>query len=261
MKGIHQVFLIARGVWLEALRRREIYVIVILCCLVIASLAQVRFFGLESLSKFYREIALKLMGVSTALTVIVLAARQLPREFETRTIYPLLARPIHRGTFILGKLFGVLGAGAFCLGLFLLLYVLGSLMMGAPLFPALLLQHAFLQLCMMAVLASLCFLLSILYNLDAAITFGILFYVASSVFATLGTFTYATAGAAGRFGIKIFTWLLPQFMLFDLSEKTTHGEVWPPLSSAVLAQISLYAVIFTAIYLSITLLLFRRRAL
>ncbi len=261
MKVARQILLVARGVWLEALRRREIYVIVALCCAVILALARVRFFGLDSLSKFYREIALKLMGVSTALTVVVLASRQLPREFESRTIHPLLARPVTRTRFVLGKWVGVMGAGAFCLSLFLFLYVVGSAMMGAQLYTGLLVQHVILQLCMLGVLAALCFLLSILCNLDAAITFGTLFYIASSVFATLGTLVYETAGAWSRLCIRVVTWLLPQFLLFDLSEKSTHGEHWAPLPASILLQLVLYALVFTATYLGLTLLLFRRRPL
>lgn len=122
--------LVACGVWLEAIRRKEIYVIVAVSCLFILGLSQLRFFGLVDLSKFYREVALKIMGTATALTVIVLGSRQLPREFDSRTIYPLLARPIHRITYLFGKQLGVMSAGAFCLGLFLILYVLGCLLLG-----------------------------------------------------------------------------------------------------------------------------------
>lgn len=260
MKG-RQIWLVARGVWLEALRRKEIYMIVLMGCLLLAGLGQVRFFGLESLSKFYRETALHLMSWTTAFTVIVLASRQLPREFETRTIYPLLARPLHRGTFIMGKLLGVWGAGAFCYGLFLVIYVVGSLAMGAPLYAMLLFQHSLLQLEMFLVLASVCFLLSILVNLDAAITFGSIFYISSSTLANLFNMMYDSASAPLRLLIRVLTWLLPQFMLFDLSEKNVHGEVWGPVPLWVIGQLTLYTCLFSGVYLLITLLLFRRRAL
>ncbi len=256
-----QILLVARGVWLEAIRRREIYVIVTLCCLLILGLAQVRFFGLSALDKFYREIALKVMGVASALTVIVLAARQLPREFEQRTIYPLLARPLRRGTFMLGKLLGVLGAGAFCQALFLGIFVLGCAMLGAPIPWSLLFQYAWLQGVMLLVMASLCFLLSIVVNLDAAITFGLLFYVASSTFSTMMSYLYETADRFGQAAIHALTWLLPQFMLFDLSEKAVHGEMWKPIDAGTVVQLTLYGLVFATVYFLASLALFRRRAL
>ncbi|WFB37688.1 hypothetical protein P3T73_07935 [Kiritimatiellota bacterium B12222] len=256
-----QMLLIARGVWLEAIRRKEIYMIVVISCLLLVGLGQVRFFGLESLSKFYRETALHVMSLATAFTVIVLASRQLPREFETRSIYPLLARPLHRGTFILGKLLGVWAAAVFCFGLFLIIYMMGCLSMGAPLYPMLLLQHSVLQVELFLVLASFCFLLSILVNLDAAITLGSLFYLLSTAWATLSSQMYEPAGALLRGVILVFTWLLPQFMLFDLSEKNVHGEVWGPVSWWVLGQLTVYALIFSAGYILITVALFQRRKL
>lgn len=259
--NIRGLFLIAKGVWLEAIRRKELYVIVTLCSLMIAGLAQINFFGLEELSKFYREIALKLMGISSALTVIVLASRQLPREFEKRTIYPLLARPIGRNTFVLGKLLGVLGAGAFCLALFMVIFVTGSLSLNAPVYAELLFQFALLQLMLQLVLASLCFAVSILVNLDAAITLGILFYIASSTFALMMTAVYETASGWAQNVIELITILLPQFMLFDLSEKAVHGSDWEPLSGSLLLQLFGYGLIYAVAYNMITLILFRRRSL
>lgn len=261
MSGLRQTLLVARGVWLEALRRREIYVIVAGCCLFILALAQFRFFGLQDLNKFYREVALKLMGGATALTVVVLGARQLPREFESRTIYPLLARPIRRGWFVLGKQVGVVGAGAFCLGLFLGLYVLGCLTLGVSVYPTLLLQHAFLQICMLLILTSLCFLLSVIFSFDAAVTFGTMYFFISTVFANLMLIIYENASGFGRAAIAGLTWLTPQLMLFDLSEKNVHGDVWSALPAAVVAQLAVYALVFTAAHLILTLWIFRRKPL
>ncbi|MEX2607991.1 MAG: ABC transporter permease subunit [Kiritimatiellia bacterium] len=258
---MRQMGLVARGVWLEAIRRKEIYVIVAVSCLFILGLSQLRFFGLMDLSKFYREVALKIMGAATALTVIVLGSRQLPREFESRTIYPLLARPIHRITYLFGKQLGVMAAGAFCLMLFLGLYVAGCLLLGAPIYPVLLMQHVFLQLCMLLILTSLCFLLSVRFSLDSAITFGFLYYLASSILSNLFLMLHESAQGAARVVITAFTWLLPQLILFDLSEKNVHGDVWGPLPAVAMGQLFLYALAFTTVYLGITLALFRRKPL
>ncbi len=84
--NLRAIGLIAKSVLIEAVRRREVYAIVLVSSLLIAAVLAMDFFELEGLSRFYREVALKLMGVATALTTIVLSARQLPREFEQRTI-------------------------------------------------------------------------------------------------------------------------------------------------------------------------------
>jgi ABC-type transport system involved in multi-copper enzyme maturation permease subunit len=255
------MLLVARGVLLEAVRRREIYVIVAVTCMFILALAQIRFFGIASLNKFYREVALKIMSGATGLTVVVLGARQLPREFASRTIYPLLARPIRRETFLLGKQLGVAWAGTFCLGLFLILYILGCITLGVDLYPALLMQHAILQICMLWVLSSLCFLLSTIVHFDAAVTLGTLYFFIASVFANLYLELYEYASGFARWLILGLTWLTPQLMLFDLSEKNIHGDVWPPLAAQDILQLCVYALIFTIAHLILTLLCFRRKTL
>jgi hypothetical protein len=65
-----------------------VYAIVLVTTVLLIGLRCVRFFEMEGLGKFYREISLKVMNVTTAATVILPSARQLPRELSDRTIYP-----------------------------------------------------------------------------------------------------------------------------------------------------------------------------
>ncbi|MCX7014368.1 MAG: ABC transporter permease subunit [Candidatus Sumerlaeota bacterium] len=124
-------WLIARTILLEAVRRQELYVIVLICVALLTGLRFVRWFDLESLDKFYREVSLEAMQVAVALTAILLAARQLPREFKNRTLYPLLAKPVSRLQFLLGKFLGVMLAAGFCYALFIVIYDFVSLIANA----------------------------------------------------------------------------------------------------------------------------------
>lgn len=263
------VWLIAKTVLVEAVRRKEVYVIVLASLGVIGAVMTVNFFSLEGLSKFYREIALKIMGVATALATIILASRQLPREFETRTIYPLLAKPVGRTAFLLGKLLGVMLAAAFCLAIFSVVFLAGTWYLGSQLHWGLYAQYLTLQMVQMLILASLAFFLSLLVNLDAAITLTAVFYALSSILMTAVSYIYDHAGAFGQAALKALTFLLPQLPLLDLSEKTVHAEratldgqwVWDALDPAVLALLMGYGSVFAVVYFSGALLLFRRRPL
>ncbi len=258
---MRSIGLIAKSVLTESVRRRELYVLVLAACALIGVIMTMDFFGLGGLTKFYREAALKVMSWTTALAVIALAARQLPRELENRTIYPLLARPLSRTEFLGGKLLGVLAAGAFCFALFMLIFVAGSLRMRVPIPWGLFLQHIYLQLLMVAVIGSLGFLLSMLMHVDAVITICVLFYFLSAVSATVLIHLHAYMGAAGRALLLFLNYAIPQITLFDLSEKAVHAEVWPRLGWGTMGALTLYAGIYVAIYLVMTVLLFRRRAL
>lgn len=258
---MRQTWLVARGVLLEAVRRKEIYAVVLVSILLIGGVMMVDFFRLEGISKFYREIALKVMSAATAITTVVLAARQLPREFTNRTIYPLLAKPVSRWRFLLGKLLGVLLAAAFCLSLFMLVFVAGSFYLGASVPWGLTLQFIYLQMLMMLILASLAFWLSLLFNLDAAITTGLLFYATSAVITSATSFLYDWVSTFGKIMLSILTFVLPQLTLFDLSAKAVHSEAWSPLGATVMTQLTVYGLVFVVIYTALAYFSFRRRAL
>jgi Cu-processing system permease protein len=255
------VGLIAKTVLIEAVRRKEIYAIVLVSTLLIGVVMTVDFFDIEGLSKFYREVALKIMGVATALTVVVLSARQLPREFEKRTIYPLLAKPVSRMTFLAGKLFGVMLAAAFCFLLFMVIYVLGTWYIGDQIPWGLFLQYIYLQMLMMLILATLGFWLSMVLNLDAAITIGALFYALAAMITSVTTFIYDMVSAWQQTVLLVLTYVIPQLTLFDLSEKATHASAWEPLGWSTMGMLTIYGMIYVVIFFSLGVLSFYRRPL
>ena len=206
-------------------------------------------------------MALKIMSAATALTVIALAARQLPREFESRTIYPLLAKPVSRTAFLLGKLLGILLAAVFCFALFMSVFVAGSLYLGARIPWALFLQFIYLQILMMLVLATLCFWFSMFMNLDATVTLGVIFYATSTLLTTASTYLYYFVGRAGQIVLTALVYIIPQLSLFDLSGKATHSSIWAPLGIRPLVELTLYGGFYAALFFFFALILFRRRAL
>jgi len=258
---MRSIWLIARSVLIEAIRRKEIYTIVLLSLVLIGGVLSIDFFEIKGLTKFYREAALQIMSLATALTVIVLSCRQLPREFENRTIYPLLAKPVGRFSFLSGKLLGVLLAAAFCFTLFMIVFALGTLYLGASIPWIHFLEYIYLQMWAMAILATLGFFLSLVMNLDAAITMGALFFIASDILINGISYIYDFVGSWARGVLAFLTFALPQLSLFDFSGKTIHSEVWPPLGIETLGILTLYAMVFTGFYFLLSILLFRRRAL
>lgn len=255
------IWLIARTVLLEAIRRREVYVVVTAATLLVAAILSLDFFDLSGLNKFYREVTLRITSFTCVFVVIALAARQLPRELCNRTLHPILARPIRRSVFLFGKLVGVVLAALFCLALFLGIFSMGTLVFGGNIPFLLLLQYTALQTILFAFLAAFCFWLSLIVHLDAAILFAALLYLGGQILTSMMTTLYATAGGTARLVLTLFTWLLPQTDLLDLTEKTIHAEFWPALSIGQMAQLLSYGCIQTAVFFGLSAWVFSRRAL
>jgi Cu-processing system permease protein len=255
------VWLIAKSVLIEAIRRKEIYAVVLVSVLMIGAAMTVNFFHLEGIEKFYREIALDVMSLATAATAIVLSARQLPREFENRTIYPMMAKPIARSQFLLGKLLGTVMASTFCLALFMAVYFAGAMYLSHTVPWALMAQYIYLQILMTTIVSTMGFWLSLMLNLDAAITVCAVICLASSTISTIIVYISRDYSAMGRRILQFFIFALPQLQLFDLGDKATHGSDWPPLSASTLGMLTAYAAIYASAFFGLALLAFRRKAL
>ena len=114
---------------------------------------------------------------------------------------------------------------------------------------------------MLLILASLSFWLSLMVNLDAAITTGLLFYGTSAVITTATSFLYDFTSGVGKAGLILLNYLLPQLTLFDLSAKAVHAEAWPPLPATVMVDLTVYGLVFVVVYCGLAYVWFRRKPL
>ena len=92
----------------ELTRQRVFYVLLLFALLLIGSsffLARMTF---QQEFQVLKDISLGAINILTSVLAIVATARLLPQEIEDRTIYTILAKPVHRGEYMLGKLAGVL---------------------------------------------------------------------------------------------------------------------------------------------------------
>src|SRR5216684_3737658 len=93
---------------LDALRRKDLYVMAILCGLMIAAGWVFAAVGLWGLDTVIKDLTFSAVSLCSIVLCILLATRQVPEEISRRTLYPLLARPIGRGEMLLGKFLGTL---------------------------------------------------------------------------------------------------------------------------------------------------------
>jgi Cu-processing system permease protein len=97
--------LIGRGVMIETIRRKEFYVLIILMMIFVLGAVVASFIGIkqESVATFLLNLGVTLAGVCAHVLTGLTAARQIPTEIESRTLYPLLAKPVERAEYLLGK--------------------------------------------------------------------------------------------------------------------------------------------------------------
>jgi hypothetical protein len=105
-----RIWTIAGNTMTEIIRQKFFYILVLFSAVVLLSSSYLSQFSTLDIDrvKFVKDFSLagiKLFGIVIA---IVGTSQLLPLELENRTIYPILAKPVFRGEFLLGKFLGII---------------------------------------------------------------------------------------------------------------------------------------------------------
>ncbi len=104
----------------ELTRLKVFYVLLVFALLLIGSSMFMAQFTFQQEFQILKDISLGAMSIFTSLLAIVATARLIPQDIEDRTVYTILAKPVPRFEYLLGKIAGVL-----------LLLAISTLVMGA----------------------------------------------------------------------------------------------------------------------------------
>ncbi len=172
------VWLVAQTTFLEALRRKDVYVLLILLGIyaLVATALLEGYPGDTEVQRMLFSIGLTFSFASAAILSVVLAARQVPKEIAQGTILPLLARPLTRAQFLAGKFLACWLVGVVTLWVFLLLVRL--LVAPPPPFGEwLFVQTVLLKMAGLATVTAIAILLSLLVpeTLNVTLTLGYYF--------------------------------------------------------------------------------------
>ena len=99
---------IASNTLLELVRLKVFYFMLIFALLLIGSSAFMVRFTFQQQFQVLKDVSLGAMSVFTWLLATLSTAMLLPKDIEDRTLYTILAKPVPRLEYLLGKLFGVL---------------------------------------------------------------------------------------------------------------------------------------------------------
>lgn len=253
--ALHPLRHLIRGVWLQAVRRNEIYVMAILLGLYAAGALAVRILGLGSAQavRFVTDLGLQLGSLLASLLVILMGARQLTMELELRTIYPVLAKPVTRSQVLLGKALPVWLTGAAAMALFALATLL--------LTPRLPYQHAsamaqayLLKTGSLAMLTALVFWLSLcLPSAVSLLVAGLVYFLAVPA---AGVLIQVAGGAPWA---RALTGLIPDFALLHQFDRFVNGGA--ALGFIPCCGFLLYAAAWTVLFGALAARRFRRMML
>jgi ABC-type Na+ efflux pump permease subunit len=132
--SISRVWAISSNTLLELVRLKVFYFLLIFALIIIGSAGFSTVLDLPFQEQFQilKDVSLGAMSIFTTLLAMLATANMLPKDIEDRTLYTILAKPVPRFEYIMGKL----------LGMFLLLLI-STLVMSAMFAAALYAKQQF----------------------------------------------------------------------------------------------------------------------
>src|SRR3989442_10354673 len=106
--SLSRIVAITSNTLTELTRLKVFYVLLVFGLLLIGSSIFMAQFSFQQEFQILKDVSLGAVSMFTSLLAIVATARMLPRDIDDRTVYTILAKPVPRFEYVLGKIAGVL---------------------------------------------------------------------------------------------------------------------------------------------------------
>jgi ABC-type transport system involved in multi-copper enzyme maturation permease subunit len=251
---------VAANTFREAVRDRVLYNLVFFALLMMGAAILVGQISIGIEQDVIVSLGLTAISVIGILIAVFLGVALVSKEMDKRTLYALLAKPVKRWEFLLGKFFGLVmtltvNTAAMAAGLYLALWTVKHPLLRSD---AYILVAVYLILLKLAVIVALALLFSCFTTPFLAILFSAGIYVAGLFAADLRTVKGVDLDSGSLQLMRGISYLLPNFQNFNVMGAVVHGRGVP---GAFVWQATLYALVYIAIILTGAAVVFSRRNL
>jgi Cu-processing system permease protein len=251
---------VALNTFREAVRDRVLYNLVFFALLMMVAAIVVGQISIAIDQTVIVSLGLSAISVIGLLISIFIGVALVSKEMDKRTLYALLAKPVRRWEFLVGKFGGLVltlavNTAAMALGLLLvMIYVKHSLERS----DAVVLVAVYFILLKLALLVALALLFSCFTTPLLAILFTVGLYIVGLYVQELRNLPVEVMSPAMAAFTKWLSYLLPNFENFNVMAMAAHGRAVP---AALILQNTLYAVVYCTIVLTAATAVFSRRNL
>ena len=251
---------VALNTFREAVRDRVLYNLLFFALVMMAAsiLAGQISIGIEK--TVIVTLGLSAISLIGLLISVFIGVGLVSKEMDKRTLYALLAKPVRRWEFLLGKFGGLVltlavNTAAMGVGLFLALMYLKPTFERGDATVLVAVYFIWLKLALVVAVALLfsCFTTQLL-----AILFTAGIYIVGLYVQELRDLPKELMSPAMSAFVKWFSYLLPNFENFNVMALAAHGR---PVPGAFITQNTLYAAIYCTVLLTGAVLVFSRRNL
>ncbi|MCU0303338.1 MAG: ABC transporter permease [Thermoanaerobaculales bacterium] len=241
----------------EALRDKILYLFLGFAVLLLASSKLFGILTVGDQTKIIKDMGLAGIQLFLMLIAVMMSVLLISREIDSRTVYYILAKPVRRWQFLVGKYVGLLATVLVNLVLMSAILVVLVWLYGGGVDPRLLIATAMIGV-EMAVLVAFATLFSVLTKPILGSIFTLSVFVVGHVSQDLWLLTRHLPESVGRTVVSALYYVVPNLERFNLKTEVVHGLPIPP-EAIVWALV--YGIFFTILVLTLACLRFGTRDL
>jgi ABC-type transport system involved in multi-copper enzyme maturation permease subunit len=251
---------VAANTFREAVRDRVLYNLVFFALMMIGAAILVGQVSIGIERDVIISLGISAISVIGILIAIFLGVALVSKEMDKRTLYALLAKPVKRWEFLLGKFAGLVmtltvNTAAMAAGLYIALWTVNHGLQKSDLY---IVTAVYLILLKLALIVALALLFSCFTTPFLAILFTAGLYVAGLFAGDLRTVHGVELDPGALKLVRGISYLLPNFENFNVMGAVVHGRSVPV---ALVWQATLYGLLYMAIVLTGATIVFSRRNL
>jgi Cu-processing system permease protein len=265
-----RVRLVAWHVFKESVRDRVLFAIGAFAILLVVASVLIGQITAGQDVRIIKNLGLATIELSGVLMAVFIGVGLVSREIERRSIYSLLAKPLHRWEFIVGKYLGLVGTLVVNVALMslALLLVLWWFQATSPVetvrawpVPAVdpaLLKAIVLIVAELLLLTAVALLVSTFSSsgvMSAVLTLGV--WVVGLLSDDLRGFSAVSASAALGWLVQTVGTLVPAFSVFDIKAEVVNGR--PPIPWGYVGLTFAYAGVYASALVAAAVAVFSRR--
>jgi ABC-type transport system involved in multi-copper enzyme maturation permease subunit len=259
---------IALNVFRESVRDKVLYNLVLFAIILMAASYLIGQLTAGQDVKIIKDLGLSATSLFGLFIAVFIGIGLVSKEVERRSVYSLLAKPIHRYQMVVGKYAGlvltlIVNVAIMAAAQYVVLAYMGwgaspeiQRSWDAPALDPAILKAIVLILVELMVITAIALFFSTFSTpiLSAAFTFG--FFIVGHFSTDLRNFQQVVDSPAAAKLARGLYWILPNLAQFDVKTQVVHAQ---PVPLGYLAVTSAYAALYIAVLLVAAVVIFSRR--
>lgn len=259
-----RILVIARNTFRENIRDKVLYNLILFALIMIFSSLMIGQLSLGNEVKVIIDLGLASISIFGMLIAVFLGIGLVYKELDKRTIYALLAKPVHRYEFILGKYLGLLYTLAVNVAVMFSGLVLAILYHGAFTWSGIsrLLAAVFLVYLSLALVTALALLFSTFSTPALSALFTFFLWAVGHFSRDLQRFGEISNLVPVKWLCTIAYYIIPNMSVFKIMESryiVDGAEVYGHGNPLLIGSVTLYCALYCAAVVSLAVWIFLRR--